>query len=130
MSNLSDFAEKLVLDFLMTTGAAVRPTSWFLALYTAAPSDSGGGTEVSGAAYARKAVTFAAATSPGGTTSNTNVVSFTAAGGAYGVITHCAIFSAVSGGNMLWQGPMVAARTINDSDTLSFAIGEIDLTLA
>jgi hypothetical protein len=129
MSNLSNFAEKLVLDFLMTTGAAVRPTSWFLALYTAAPSDAGGGTEVSGAGYVRKAVTFGAAATPGGTTSNTGVVSYTAVGGVYGVVTHCAIFSAVSGGNMLWHGAMVAPRTINDSDTLSFAIGQIALTI-
>ncbi len=47
MAALSDYAEKLLLDWSMTTGSATRPTAWYVALYTAAPSDSGGGTEVS-----------------------------------------------------------------------------------
>ena len=64
MSALSDFSEALVLDWLMTNGAATRPTAWYIALFTAAPSDSGGGTEVSGSGYAREAVTFSAASSP------------------------------------------------------------------
>jgi len=74
MAALSDYAEKLLLDWAMTTGSATRPTAWYVALYTAAPSDSGGGTEVSTGGYARQAVTFAAATSPGGTTSNTGAL--------------------------------------------------------
>ena len=49
MAALSDHAEKLLLDWMMTSGTATRPTAWFVALYTAAPSDAGGGTEVSGA---------------------------------------------------------------------------------
>ena len=76
MAALSDHAEKLLLDFLMTTGTATRPTNWYVALYTAAPSDSGGGTEVSGAGYARQSVAFDAAATPGGTTSNSADVSF------------------------------------------------------
>jgi hypothetical protein len=58
MAALSDHAEALLLDWLMTTGTATRPTNWYVALYTLAPSDSGGGTEVSGGGYARQAVIF------------------------------------------------------------------------
>jgi hypothetical protein len=130
MAALSDYAEKLLLDWAMTTGAATRPTAWFVALYTAAPSDSGGGTQVSTGGYARQSVTFAAATSPGGTTSNTNTVSFTASGANYGTVTHIGIFDALTGGNLLWHGAMTASKTVNDGDTLEFSIGNIDLTLA
>jgi hypothetical protein len=130
MAALSDYAEKLLLDWSMTTGSATRPTAWFVALYTAAPSDSGGGTEVSTGGYSRKAVTFAAATSPGGTTSNTGAVSFTASGANYGTVTHIGIFDASTGGNLLWHGAMTASKTVNDGDTLEFSIGNIDLTLA
>lgn len=130
MAALSDYAEKLLLDWSMTTGAATRPTTWFVALYTAAPSDSGGGTEVTGAGYSRKSVTFAAATSPGGTTSNTNTVTFTATGGNYGTVTHIGIFDASTAGNLLWHGAMTASKIVNDGDTLEFSIGNIDLTLA
>jgi hypothetical protein len=130
MAALSNHAEKLLLDWLMTAGAATRPTAWFLALYTAAPSDSGGGTEVSGAGYARQAIAFAAATSGAGTTDNTGLVSFTASGGNFGTVTHVGIFDAVSSGNLLWHGAMTASRTINDGDTLEFAVGAVDLTMA
>lgn len=131
MAALSDDAEALLLDWLMTTGTATRPTAWYVALYTAAPSDSGGGTEVSTGGYARQSVTFAAATSPGGTTSNTGTVSFTASGADYGTVTHIGIHSASSGsGNLLWHGAMTASKTIADGDTLEFSVGNIDLTLA
>lgn len=130
MAALSDYAEKLLLDWAMTTGSATRPTAWYVALYTAAPSDSGGGTEVSTGGYARKSVTFGAASSPGGTTSNTNVVSFTASGANYGTVTHIGIFDALTTGNLLWHGAMTASKTVNDGDTLEFSIGNIDLTLA
>lgn len=130
MAALSDHAEKLLLDWLMTTGTATRPTNWFVALYTAAPSDSGGGTEVSGGGYARQSATFAAASSPGGTTSNTNEVTFTASGAAFGTVTHIGIFDASTGGNLLWHGALSASKTIADGDALVFSAGNIDLTLA
>lgn len=130
MAALSDHAEELLLNWLMTTGTATRPTNWYVALYTAAPSDSGGGTEVSTGGYARQAVTFAAASSPGGTTSNSGTVSFTASGADYGTVTHIGIFDAVSAGNLLWHGAMTASKTIADGDTLEFSTGNIDLTLA
>jgi len=130
MAALSDYAEKLLLDWSMTTGSATRPTAWYVALYTAAPSDSGGGTEVSGNGYARQAVTFAAASTPGGTTSNTDAQSFTANGGNWGSVTHIGIFDALTTGNLLWHGSLVAPKTVNDGDTLEFSIGNIDLTIA
>lgn len=130
MAALSDYAEKLLLDWSMTTGSATRPTAWYVALYTAAPSDSGGGTEVSTGGYARQSVTFDAASSPGGTTSNNNVVSFTASGAGYGTVSHIGIFDNVSGGNLLWHGSMTASKTVADGDTLEFSVGNIDLTLA
>lgn len=128
MAALSDFAEKLILDWLMTTGSAPRPTAWFLALYTAAPSDSGGGTEVSGGGYARQALAFDAASSPEGETSNSALVDFTASDD-WGSITHIAIFTAVTAGDMLWHGALTDARIINTGDKLEFAPGAIQLKL-
>lgn len=130
MAALSDYAEKLLLDWMMTTGSATRPTAWYVALFTAAPSDSGGGTEVSTGGYARQSVTFDAASSPGGTTSNSGEVSFTATGADYGTVTHMGIFDAASSGNLLWHGALTASKTVADGDTLTFAVGNIDLTMA
>lgn len=130
MAALSDYAEKLVLDWLMTNGSATRPTAWYVALYTAAPNDAGGGTEVSGNGYSRQSVTFDAATSGAGTTSNTGAVTFTAAGGDWGTITHVGIHDASTAGNLLWHGALTTSKTIADGDTLEFSIGNIDLTVA
>lgn len=130
MAALSDYAEKLLLDWLMTNGSATRPTGWYVALYTAAPSDAGGGTEVSGNGYSRQAVTFDAATSGTGTTSNTGAVTFTAAGGDWGTISHIGIHDASTGGNLLWHGSLTVSKTVSDGDTIQFATGNIDLTMA
>ena len=130
MAALSNYAEKVLLDWLVTTGSATRPTAWYVVLYTAAPDDSGGGTEVSGFNYSRKAITFAAATSPDGFTSNTNSLLFTAIGGAWGTVSYLGIFDAVTSGNLLWHGALTAGKTISDGDSLEFLAGDIGLALA
>ncbi len=130
MAALSDAAEVLILNYLMTAESVTRPTAWYVALYTGAPSDAGGGTEVSGGGYARKTVTWATATGTGGTTSNSNAPTWTASGGAFGTVTHIGIHDAVSSGNLLWHGAMTASKVVNDGDTLEFAVGNIDLTIA
>ena len=130
MAALSDYAENLLMNWMMTTDSVTRPTAWYVGLYTAEPSDSGGGTEVSGNGYTRQALTVATASGTGGTTSNTSNVTFTAAGGDWGTITHIGIHDASSGGNLLWHGAMSASKTIADGDTLQFNTGNIDLTIA
>ena len=113
MAALSDHAENLLLNFLMTSGTATRPTAWYVALYTSAPNDAGGGTELSGSGYSRQSVAFS-----------------TASGGSWGTVTHMAIHAASSAGNLLWHGALSASKTIADGDSLEFAIGNIDLTIA
>jgi hypothetical protein len=130
MAALSDHAENLLLNWLMTTDSVTRPTAWYVGLYTAAPSDAGGGTEVSGNGYSRQSATWGTASGTGGTTDNTGNVTFTAAGGDWGTITHIGIHDASTGGNLLWHGAMSASKTIADGDTLQFNTGNIDLTLA
>jgi hypothetical protein len=130
MAALSDHAENLLLNFLMTTGTATRPTNWYLALFTAAPNDAGGGTECSGNGYSRQTVAWDAASGTGGTTSNSGNVTFTASGGNFGNVTHIGIFDASTSGNLLWHGAMAAAKQVNAGDSIQFATGSIDLTIA
>ncbi len=134
MAALSDYAENLILNWLMRGGTSGgqtdAPSSVYLALFTAAPSDSGGGTECSGNGYSRQTVAFAAATGTGGTTSNSGNVTFTASGGNFGNVTHIGIFDASTSGNLLWHGAMAAAKQVNSGDSIQFATGSIDLTIA
>ena len=127
MSALSDHAENLLLDWLMTNGAASRPTTWYVALFTAAPNDAGGGTEVSTGGYARQSATF---TVTGDTASNSALVEFTAGGASFGTVTHIGIFDALTIGNLIWHGAMTAPKLVEDGDKLEFSVGNIDLTLA
>lgn len=127
MSALTDYSENLVLDWLMNTNSVTRPTAWYVGLFTAEPGEAGGGTEVSTGSYARQAVTFGS--SSGGQVQNTNTVTFTASGAAYGTVGFVALFDAVSGGNMLWYGSLLSAVVLDDRDSLVFSTGEITLSM-
>lgn len=133
MSELSDHAEALVLDWLFTTDSVTRPTAWYLALTTGAISDAetgsnlGGSTEISGNGYSRQgSIAFSRS---GSTMDNDSALSFTASGD-WGTIAYCAICDASSGGNMLCHTPLDTSRSVNDGETLQFAAGDVDITLA
>lgn len=127
MSDFSDYLENKILDHVFRNTAYTPPTAVYLGLYTAAPSDAGGGTEVSGGGYARQAITFGAAS--GGAISNTAAVQFTASGGSYGTVTHVGVFDASSAGNMLaWKA--ITPIVMGSGAILTFAIGDIDVTQA
>ena len=130
MSSFSDYTENLVLNWLLTTNAATRPTAWYVGLFTAAPSDTGGGTEVSGNAYARKATGTMTVAGTATTATNAAAIEFAAAsGGNWGAITHAAIFDASTGGNMLAWAPLTTSRTINDGDVFRIPAGSLTVTL-
>jgi hypothetical protein len=126
----SDYAELKTLDWC--TGKADPPTSIgarYVALFTAAPSDSGGGTEVSGGSYARKSTVAAdwnAASA--GSASNANAITFVTPSGSWGTVTHFGIFDASSGGNLIRWAALGTSKVIGTGDTPSFAAGALTLT--
>ena len=127
MAGKSDYLENKILEHVLKNTAYTSPTTVYAALYTAAPSDTGGGTEVSGSAYARTAITFGAAAS--GAIANSAAVEFpVASGGNWGTITHFGIFDASSGGNLLYWAALNASKVVNDGEQFKFAIGDIDVT--
>lgn len=128
MSALSNYLENKLLDHTLGVASYTMPATIYLALFTTDPTDAGSGNEVSGSGYARQAVTFAAAGS--GTTSNSTAETFTASGGAFGTVTHIALFDASSAGNLLWHGALNVSRAIADGESIVFQIGDIDISLA
>ena len=60
MAGFSDYLEDKVLDHVFGGTAYTAPATLYVALYTVAPDDTGGGTEVTttGTAYARQTATF------------------------------------------------------------------------
>ena len=124
--SFSNTYETNVLTWAFTANAVTRPTSWYIALFTAAPGETGGGTEVSGGSYARTSATF---TVSGNTASNSANIEFPAATASWGTVTHAAIFDASSGGNQIAYATLTASKTIDSGDILRFPAGDIDVTL-
>lgn len=127
--SFSDNAETLVLNWIFTSGAATRPTAWYLALFTTDPTDAGTGTEVntSGTAYARQTVAFSVS---GDTATNTAAVEFPTATASYGTVSHVGVFDASTGGNLIAHAALAAAKTIDTGDVLRLPTGDLDITLA
>ena len=144
MSAMSDYLENKLVDQLFRGQTAPTTTTLYVALYTAAPSDTGGGTEVSGSNYSRVAVTSSlanwagtqsagsttASTGTGGQTSNNGSITFPTPSATWGLVTHFAIYDATSGGNELFWGALTISKTINSGDTVSFPAASLSITFA
>ena len=130
MSSFTDYTENLALTYLFTTGAATRPTAWYVGLFTAAPSDTGVGTEVSGSGYARVVTGTISGSGTATTFTNAAAIEFAAAsGGNWGSIGWAGIFDASTGGNLLAWAPLTTARTINDGDIFRIPASSLTITL-
>lgn len=130
MSSFNDYTENLVLTWLFTTSSATRPTAWYVGLFTSAPSDTGGGTEVSGSGYARVDTGTISGSGTATTFTNAAAIEFAAAsGGNWGTIGWAAVFDASTGGNMLCWAPLTTSRTINDGDVFRVPAGSLSITL-
>lgn len=124
--SLSNAFETTTLEWLFTATAVTRPTAWYLALYTTAPSEGGGGTECSGTSYARQSFTMSVS---GNQATNTANVEYPTAGGSWGTLVAVGIFTAVTGGTLIAYGDLIAAKTIATGDVLRVPAGDLDITL-
>lgn len=133
----SDYLEAKLLDHVLGATTFTPPSIVYVALFTAAPSDSGGGTEVTtsgGTGYSRVSVANnttnwpnASGTSP---TSKSNGTTFTfpTATADWGTIVAMAIFDASTGGNMLYWATLNANKVVSNGDTASFSNSTITVT--
>jgi len=131
MAGKSDYLENKVLDFLLGGVSFTPPATVYIALFTVAPTDAGGGTEVSGGGYARVAVTnnttnFPAASN--GTKSNGSTITFPTATADWGTVVAVGIFDAATGGNLLFWANLTTSKTIQNGDTAQFAAGSLTFT--
>lgn len=124
--SFSNSYETTVLTWLLTTSSATRPTAWYLALYTAAPGETGGGTEVSGGGYARQAVTF---TVSGDTASNNAAIEYPTATANYGTVSHVGVFDASTGGTLIAYAALSSSKNIETGDVFRVPTGDLDITL-
>lgn len=128
--SFSDYLEDKVLKHVFTNTAYTAPTTLYVALFTAAPSDSGGGTEVTGGSYARQSMAFTVSGSNPTQATNSANVDFPTASAGWGTIVSAAVFDASSGGNMLAYADLTASKTINSGDVFRFPASNFTITLA
>ena len=143
MAAMSDYLENKLVDFIFRAQSFTAPTTIYVALCTAATSDSQTGSSItevstSGPGYNRQllepdATVWAAtqggtstpSTGTGGTTSNLMAVTFGPALSSWGTITHVALLDAETSGNLLFHGALTTSRAIDTDDTLVFQIGDL-----
>lgn len=132
MAGKSDFLENEILDHLLGNAAYAAPATVHVGLYTAVPTDAGGGTEVTGGSYARAAVTNNATNWPAaaaGAKANGTAITFPAPTANWGVVVAFGIFDAATAGNLLYWGLITPNKTVNNGDPApSFAVGDLDVT--
>ena len=124
--SFTNFLETEILDHVFAGAAYTAPSTKYLALFTGAPGETGGGTEVTGGAYARQTVAF---TTSGNTTSNNAAVEYPTATANYGTVTHVAVFDASTSGNMMAYAALSSNKTIETGDVFRVPSGDLDITL-
>jgi len=122
----TNYLETQLLNHVLRAVPYSVPSSVYVALFTAAPDDTGGGTEVTGGSYARQTVTFTAP-APDSVT-NTADVNFPIATADWGTIVAFAIMDAASSGNMLYYANLSASRTVLTNDQFRFPAGQLSVS--
>lgn len=123
----TNYLENKIMAYVFSGTAFSSPSaSLYLGLFTTAPGEGGGGTEVSGNGYNRKIVSL---TTTNNLSTNAAAVEFDAATASWGTITYVAVFDAVTGGNMLCFGDLTVAKTIGSGDVFRIPAGDLDITL-
>lgn len=141
--SLTDVWEKKVLDLIFrnTSASATIPmgldaSNMYIALFTAAPTDSTTGTEVTGGSYARVAVDrtgtgFAAATGTTATTNPSGTVTFPTATADWGTVVAFGICKSLAGAlstDLVFWGSLTTNKAVNSGDTASFAAASLSIT--
>lgn len=128
MAAASDYLENKLLDHALATASFTTPTNVYVGLHTGSPlDDNSGANEVSGNAYTRKVAAFASAAS--GSASTNATITFDAATGNWGTISHISIWDSSSAGNLLFHGAVTTSKTIETGDTFQISSGNLTISL-
>jgi hypothetical protein len=132
MSSFTDYLENKVLDYVFGSLATFSKPTVYIGLFSAAPSDTGGGTELSSTGgYVRVAAgsLTVSGTSPTLATNGAAIEWAAASANWSAAVTHLALFDASTAGNMLAWAPLTTSRTVNSGDVFRIPAGDLDVTL-
>ena len=112
-----------ILNKTLKSGADTFTGTGFLAMFSTNPTADGTGTEIQGGGYARQPITVGATTT--GETLNTNLISFVNMPAV--TLPYWAIYSAVTGGELLYYGSLETPYVLVSGDELKIAIGSLKI---
>jgi len=131
MAGFSDYLEDKVLDHVFGGTAYTAPATLYVALYTVAPDDTGGGTEVTGGSYVRQTGAFYCLRHiPPQQQTNSAAIEYPTATADYGTVVAVGILDASSSGNLLAYADLTTSKTVSTGDVFRFDAGDLDITLA
>lgn len=121
MGAMSDYLASKVRDHTLRNISYTSPTTVYLACFTTATTEAGGGTEVTGGSYARVAITFAAGAVAGlaeqsGSVSISNMPTCT--------VVAIALMDASTSGNMLFHARLPRQRSLTAGQPFSLNSGD------
>lgn len=128
MTDFSDYSEDKILNVLFRGQSHTGAATVYAALFTASPTDAGGGTECAYSGYTRESIAFGAPS--GGAIANSGTVTFDAVAGSSQTVVAIAIFDASSGGNMLAWKTLSSSITYNVGDIPIISASGVTITAA
>ena len=130
MAGFSDYLEDKVLNHVFGGTNYTAPVTHYVALYTVAPDDTGGGTEVTGGSYVRQTGAFTVSGTSPTTATNAAAVEYPTATDNYGTVVAAGILDASTGGNLLAYANLDTSKPVTTGDVFRFDAGDLDITLA
>lgn len=134
----SDYLEAAILNHVLGATVYTAPATVFMALYTATPSDTGGGTEVATgnwSNYARTAIVNnstnwpnVTGTSPTTKTNGASIAWSATTQTADLTLVAWALYDALTAGNELYWGALGSNKIIQSGDTPSIAVAACIIT--
>lgn len=133
MANIGHAAYKVMLDWSLKTSTAATPASMVVGLSLGVPTTVSYSEIGTGSGYARQAITFGAAATPGSSASASNNIAasfgtFATSQAISGIFLSDSISSGA--GSMYWYGTINPTRTPLGGDTVSLAAGGLGITLS
>ena len=136
MAGFTNYLEDKTIGHLFGGTTYTPPATYYCGLQTVTPTESTGGTEVSGGAYARQAIAWTIATGGTAQASNTSALEFPAATTDWGTVQWAGIYDAVTGGNLvafevLTETDFTTAnpKVVNTGDIFKIDAGNLKITL-
>ena len=135
--SFSNYLEDKVMKHVFGGTAYTAPSTIYVALFTAAPGETGGGTEVSGGAYARQSCAFTVSGNNPTEAANTAGVEFPTATANWGTVSYIGVFDSSTGGNLMAYAQLSdpadfltpLSKTINTGDVFRINAGNLKIRL-